>query len=374
MAGLLRVVPMVALETQADLAAAYTPGVGSKVRALVSDPGAVGVHTGRDNTIAVVTDGSAVLGYGDLGPTAALPVMEAKAALFARFAGINAWPVCLDTHDVDEIVRTVEVLAPGLGGINLEDISAPRCFEIERRLSERLSIPVFHDDQHGTAIVVLAALRNALRLVGKRLDRARVVLVGAGAAGTAIAELLWSQGLTQLTICDRDGVLRSGQPVAHHHLQLADRCRPRQGDRTVSEALRGADVVIGVSTAGAIPPDALSSMAEDAIVFALANPEPEVDPVFARRHAAVVATGRSDHPNQINNVLAFPGIFRGLLDTGAGRFIPAMAVAASRALADLIPRAELRVDRIIPDPLDDRVVPALAQAITSAAVPTPRAS
>jgi malate dehydrogenase (oxaloacetate-decarboxylating) len=341
---------------------------------LVSDPGTVRAHTGRGNTIAVVTDGSAVLGYGDLGPTAALPVMEAKAALFSRFAGVNAWPVCLDTQDVDEIVRTVELLAPGLGGINLEDISAPRCFEIERRLSERLSIPVFHDDQHGTAIVVLAALRNALRLVGKRLETARVVLVGAGAAGTAIAELLWSQGLTQLTICDRDGVLRSGQPVAQHHLQLAERCRPRQGDRTIGEALRGADVVIGVSTAGAIPADALRTMADDAIVFALANPEPEVDPVVAHRHAAVVATGRSDHPNQINNVLAFPGIFRGLLDSGARRFTPAMAVAAARALADLIPRSELRADRIIPDPLDDRVAPALAHAITSVAVPAPRAS
>jgi malate dehydrogenase (oxaloacetate-decarboxylating) len=374
MPGLLRVVPLVRLETQADLAAAYTPGVGSKVRALVSDPGTVRAHTGRGNAIAVVTDGSAVLGYGDLGPTAALPVMEAKAALFSRFAGVNAWPVCLDTQDVDEIVRTVELLAPGLGGINLEDISAPRCFEIERRLSERLSIPVFHDDQHGTAIVVLAALRNALRLVGKRLETARVVLVGAGAAGTAIAELLWSQGLTQLTICDRDGVLRSGQPVAQHHLQLAERCRPRRGDRTIDEALRGADVVIGVSTAGAIPADALRTMADDAIVFALANPEPEVDPVVAHRHAAVVATGRSDHPNQINNVLAFPGIFRGLLDSGARRFTPAMAVAASRALADLIPRGELRADRIIPDPLDDRVAPALAEAITSVAVPAPRAS
>jgi malate dehydrogenase (oxaloacetate-decarboxylating) len=374
MPGLLGVVPLVPLETRADLAAAYTPGVGHKVRALVADPGTVRAHTGRGNTIAVVTDGSAVLGYGDLGPTAALPVMEAKAALFARFAGINAWPVCLDTQDVEEIVRTVELLAPGLGGINLEDISAPRCFEIERRLSERLSIPVFHDDQHGTAIVVLAALRNALRLVGKQLDRARVVLVGAGAAGTAIAELLWSQGLTQLTICDRDGVLRSGQPAREHHLRLAGRCRPREGDRTVTEALRGADVVIGVSTAGAIPVDALRAMADDAIVFALANPEPEVDPEVARRHASVVATGRSDHPNQINNVLAFPGIFRGLLDTGAIRFTPAMALAASRALADLIPRAELRPDRIIPDPLDDRVSPALAQAISSVAVPAPRAS
>jgi malate dehydrogenase (oxaloacetate-decarboxylating) len=301
--------------------------------------------------------------------------MEAKAALFARFAGINAWPVCLDTQDVDEIVRVVELLAPGLGGVNLEDISAPRCFEIERRLSERLSIPVFHDDQHGTAIVVLAALRNALRLVGKRLDRVRVVLVGAGAAGTAIAELLWSQGLTQLTICDRDGVLRSGLPsVPQHHLQLAGRCRPRAGDHTVAEALHGADVVIGVSTAGAIPADALRGMARDAIVFALANPEPEVDPDLARRLATVVATGRSDQPNQINNVLAFPGVFRGLLDAEAPRFTAAMAVAAARALADLIPSGELHADRIIPDPLDDRVAPALAAAIASAAVRTPRAS
>jgi len=372
--GLIAVVPLVPLETRADLAAAYTPGVGHKVRALVADPASVRTHTGKGNTIAVVTDGSAVLGYGDLGPTAALPVMEAKAALFARFAGINAWPVCLDTRDVDEIVRTVELLAPGLGGVNLEDISAPRCFEIERRLSQRLSIPVFHDDQHGTAIVVLAALHNALRLVGKRMDRVRVVLVGAGAAGTAIAELLWSQGLTQLTICDRDGVLRRAVPsVQAHHLRLARRCRPRQDDHTVTDALRGADVVIGVSTAGAIPAEALRGMARDAIVFALANPEPDVDPDLARRHAAVVATGRSDQPNQINNVLAFPGVFRGLLDARVRRFTPAMAVAAARALAELVPAGELRADRIIPDPLDDRVAPSVAAAITSVAVPTPRA-
>jgi malate dehydrogenase (oxaloacetate-decarboxylating) len=373
--GLISVVPRVPLRTRADLAAAYTPGVGHKVQALIADPGAVRAHTGKGNTVAVVTDGSAVLGYGDVGPTAGLPVMEAKAALFARFAGIDAWPVCLDTQDVDEIVRTVELLAPGLGGINLEDISAPRCFEIERRLSQRLAIPVFHDDQHGTAIVVLAALRNALRLVGKRLDRVRVVLVGAGAAGTAIAELLWSQGLTQLTICDRDGVLRTGQQSVHdHHLRLAMRCHPRHGDHTVTEALHGADVVIGVSTAGAIPAEALRGMARDAIVFALANPEPEIDPDLARRHAAVVATGRTDQPNQINNVLAFPGIFRGLLDAEAPRFTSAMAVAAALALADLIPAGELRADRIIPDALDDRVAPSLARAVTSVAVPTPRAS
>ena len=370
----IRVVPLVPLVTRADLAAAYTPGVGDKVRALAADPARAGALTGKANTIAVVTDGSAVLGYGDLGPTAALPVMEAKSALFARFAGISAWPICLDTQDVDEIVRTVELLAPGLGGVNLEDISAPRCFDIERRLSERLSIPVFHDDQHGTAIVVLAALRNSLRLVGKRLDSIRFVLVGAGAAGTAIAELLWSQGLRYLTICDREGVLRpNGLGIPEHHRQLAGRCRPRLGDRTVTDALRGADVVIGVSIAGAIPAEGLGAMADDAIVFALANPEPEVDAAVARRHATVVATGRSDLPNQINNVLAFPGVFRGLLDAKAPRFTPEMALAAARALADLIPPGDVRADYVIPDPLDDRVSPAVAAAVASVAVPTRRA-
>jgi malate dehydrogenase (oxaloacetate-decarboxylating) len=362
--GKLEVVPTVPLRTRDDLSMAYTPGVARVCLALAEHPEDARQLTIKGNTVAIVTDGTAVLGLGDIGPTAALPVMEGKAALFKAFAGVDAWPVCLDTKDPDEIVRIVEAIAPVYGGINLEDIAAPRCFEIEARLREALDIPVFHDDQHGTAIVVLAALHNALRVVGKRLEEVRVALVGAGAAGTAVATLLLHEGVRDLLVCDRQGILGPHREGLHPSKRwLVEHTNPSGRAGTLLDALVDADVFIGVSGPDLLAPEDLRVMADDAIVFAMANPVPEVDPAGAREVAAIVATGRSDQPNQINNVLAFPGVFRGALDARAPVITGAMEVAAARAIAAVIAPEERRPTYIIPGPFDERVAAAVAQAV-----------
>ena len=337
--GKLEVNPRVPLKNRDDLSRAYTPGVARVCLAIAKNPEDVRRLTIKRNTVAVVTDGSAVLGLGNIGPYAALPVMEGKAALFKQFAGVSAWPVCLDTQDTEEIIRTVKLIAPVYGGINLEDIAAPRCFEIERRLRDELDIPVFHDDQHGTAIVVLAALTNALRVVGKRIEDVRVVISGVGAAGHAIITLLHAQGVGHIVACDRNGALHSGQ----EHQEPARRWIAQNTNAdgqagTLAEVLAGADVFIGVSAPGLLTGEDVATMNADAIVFALANPDPEVDPLEAGRTAAVVATGRSDFPNQINNVLAFPGFFRGMLDAGAREITQEVMLAAARAIAGVCAR------------------------------------
>ena len=362
--GKLEVQSKVPLKTRDDLSRAYTPGVARICQAIAKDPADARRLTIKRNTVAVVTDGSAVLGLGNLGPAAALPVMEGKAALFKRFADVDAWPVCLDTQDVDEIVRTVQLIAPVYGGINLEDISAPRCFEIEARLRELLDIPVFHDDQHGTAVVVLAALRNALKLVKKDLSKTTIVLSGAGAAGTAIARLLVLAGAKNIIGFDSNGVINK-KSAAQNDMRkwFVENCNPHQFDGTLSEALKGADVFIGVSAPNVVSESDVESMAKDAIVFALANPDPEIDPVLARKHAAVVATGRSDQPNQINNVLAFPGIFRGLLDAGASKITDELLVACADAIASCVSEQQLNASFIVPSVFDPNVVKAVADAV-----------
>jgi malate dehydrogenase (oxaloacetate-decarboxylating) len=353
------------LTDRVDLAIAYTPGVAEVSRAIAADPGLADVYTSRGNTVAVITDGTAVLGLGDIGPAAALPVMEGKALLFKHFAGIDAVPVCMQTGSVDELVDAIARLAPTYGGINLEDISAPRCFEIERRLQERLDIPVFHDDQHGTAIVVLAALINAATVVHREMTGLRVVVSGAGAAGVAVTRILQRAGLLDVVVVDSRGVLEPGRSdLVQHKRRLAATTNPRHVVGGIKEALDGADVFVGVS-GGTVPEAALAGMAEDAIVFALANPDPEVDPQVADRYAAVVATGRSDYPNQINNVLAFPGVFRGALDVRAGRVSEGMKLAAAHAIADLL--TDPVALEIVPSVFDDRVVPAVSQAVAAAA-------
>ncbi|MDP9435993.1 MAG: NAD-dependent malic enzyme [Actinomycetota bacterium] len=366
--GKIEVRSKVPLRTRDDLSMAYTPGVARVCLAIARQPEDVRRLTVKRNTVAVVSDGSAVLGLGNLGAAAALPVMEGKAALFKRFADIDAWPLCLDTQDVDEIVRTVQLVAPVFGGINLEDIAAPRCFEVERQLRELLDIPVFHDDQHGTAIVVLAALTNALRVVGKALPDVRIVLSGAGAAGSAIARLLLTAGARDLVVADVAGVLHADRAdLDLHGADLAARTNPRAVTGTLRAALAGADVFIGVSAPGILDGDDIATMAERAIVFALANPDPEVDPAAARRTAAVVATGRSDEPNQINNVLAFPGVFRGLLDAGARHVDLVTELAAARALADVVRPEELNASFIVPSVFDPAVASAVAGAVRAAA-------
>ncbi len=362
--GKLEVRSTVPLKTRDDLSMAYTPGVARVCRAIVKDPEDARRLTIKGNTVAIVTDGSAVLGLGDIGPEASMPVMEGKAVLFKRFADIDAWPVCLDATDADQIVEIVKAIAPVYGGINLEDIAAPKCFEIEERLKEALDIPVFHDDQHGTAIVVLAALHNALRLVGKELGDLTVAMSGAGAAGGAIIKLLLQEGVGDVIVADRNGILDAqARELNGSKAWLADNTN-RGGTRgSLRDAVRDADVFIGVSGPNVLDPADIATMAADAIVFALANPDPEVDPVGAGEHAAVVATGRSDYPNQINNVLAFPGVFRGALDARARFITEAMKVAAARALADVIGPDELRASYIIPSPFDERVAPAVAAAV-----------
>jgi len=362
--GKLEVQSKVPLKTRDDLSRAYTPGVARICQAIAKDPADARRLTIKRNTVAVVTDGSAVLGLGNLGPAAALPVMEGKAALFKRFADVDAWPVCLDTQDVDEIVRTVQLIAPVYGGINLEDISAPRCFEIEARLRELLDIPVFHDDQHGTAVVVLAALRNALKLVKKDLSKAKIILSGAGAAGTAIARLLVLAGATNIIGFDHNGVINKKSDSSNEMRKwFIDHCNPDQFAGSLSEAIKGSDIFIGVSAPNVLTEADVESMAKDAIVFALANPDPEIDPVLARKHAAVVATGRSDQPNQINNVLAFPGIFRGLLDAGASKITDELLVACAEAIASCVSESQLNASFIVPSVFDPNVVKAVADAV-----------
>jgi malate dehydrogenase (oxaloacetate-decarboxylating) len=362
--GVISVEPKVSLKTRDDLSMAYTPGVARISMAIAKDPTLARNLTIKRNAVAVVTDGSAVLGLGNIGPAAALPVMEGKALLFKRFAGIDAWPVCLATQDVDEIVRIVECIAPVYGAINLEDISAPRCFEIESRLRELLDIPVFHDDQHGTSTVVYAALLNALRVVGKQMKDIRVVVLGVGAAGVAISKLLLAEGVGDIIGVNRNGILReddSRLDDARRWLAANTNARKRSGG--LADAMTGADVLIGVSGPKLVTEEHLKLMAKDSIVFALANPEPEVDPVVARRYAAIVATGRSDEPNQINNVLAFPGIFRGLLDVGAKRVTEEVEIAAGRAIADVVKATELSPDYIVPTVFNANVVTAVAAAV-----------
>jgi malate dehydrogenase (oxaloacetate-decarboxylating) len=367
--GKLEVNPKVPLKHRDDLSRAYTPGVARVCLAIAENPEDVRRLTIKRNTVAVVTDGSAVLGLGNLGPAAALPVMEGKAALFKQFAGVDAWPVCLDTQDVDEIIGIVKAIAPVYGGINLEDIAAPRCFEIERRLRDLLDIPVFHDDQHGTAIVVLAALTNAMRVVGKTPGEVRVVISGVGAAGHAVVRLLHAQGYADIVACDRKGALRRDNPdLDDFRRWIADNTNPTGRQGTLREVLAGADVFIGVSAPNLLTGDDIATMNDDAIVFALANPAPEVDPFAAGQHAKVVATGRSDFPNQINNVLAFPGFFRGLLDAQVHDITDEMMLAGAHAIADSVAPDELNPSYIVPSVFDTHVAPAVAARVKQAVV------
>jgi len=366
--GKIEVTSKVPLKTRDDLSRAYTPGVARISQAIAADPSDARRLTIKRNTVAVVTDGSAVLGLGNIGPAAALPVMEGKAALFKRFADVDAWPVCLDTQDVDEIVRTVQIIAPVYGGINLEDISAPRCFEVERRLRELLDIPVFHDDQHGTAIVVLAAMTNALKFVKKNLADCKIVMSGAGAAGTAVARLLVASGAKHIIGFDKDGLVHENNPNDDVMRKwFVDNCNPGAFRGSLSDAMVGADIFIGVSAPNVLTESDVAAMAAGSIVFALANPEPEIDPVIARKYAAVVATGRSDHPNQINNVLAFPGIFRGLLDGRIHKITDKMLVAAANAISECVSVDQLNANFIVPSVFDPRVVPAVAAAVRASA-------
>jgi malate dehydrogenase (oxaloacetate-decarboxylating) len=365
--GKMEIASTVALDGRDDLSMAYTPGVARVCEAIAAQPELVDGYTWVSNTVAIVTDGTAVLGLGDIGPAAAMPVMEGKAVLFKQFGGVDGVPICLATRDVDEIVETVARLAPSFGGINLEDISAPRCFEIERRLNEMLNIPVFHDDQHGTAVVVLAALENALRLTGRAIADARVVISGAGAAGVAVSRILLAAGVRDLAVTDRLGVLHSSREDLSPVKQSLARDTADRTGRTgqLTDAMTGADVYIGVS-GGTVLEEVVARMADDAIIFGLANPTPEVLPDVAHRHARVVATGRSDFPNQINNVLAFPGIFRGAFDVRATAITEGMKLAAATALADLV-GADLTEEYVVPSPFDPRVGPAVSSAVADAA-------
>jgi malate dehydrogenase (oxaloacetate-decarboxylating) len=372
--GKLSVTPKVELRNRDDLSRAYTPGVARVCQAIAANPADARRLTIKRNTVAVVTDGSAVLGLGNIGPAAALPVMEGKAALFKKFADVDAWPVCLDTQDTEEIIKIVKALAPVYAGINLEDIAAPRCFEIEARLREQLDIPVFHDDQHGTAIVVLGALRNALRVVGKEMADCKIVVSGAGAAGSAIVRLLQHKKPADIIAADIDGIVHSGRANLDDNLRhLAETTNKDNVSGSLHDALVGADVFIGVSAPNLFGAEQVVTMAKDAIVFALANPDPEIDPLEAQRHAAVVATGRSDYPNQINNVLAFPGVFRGLLDAQAHDIDDEMLIAAANAIADVVDD-RLNASFIVPSVFDSAVAPAVADAVKTAARRTAAAS
>lgn len=368
--GKIEVNSKIPVKTRDDLSMAYTPGVARVCRAIHEDSEASFNLTIRRNTVAVVTDGSAVLGMGDIGPAAAMPVMEGKALLFKEFAGVDAFPICLDTKDPDRIIETVKYLAPTFGGINLEDISSPRCVEIEQRLDEELDIPVFHDDQHGTAVVVVAALTNALRIVDKSPAEVRVTMSGAGAAGMAIARLLKQVGVEQIIVCDRHGAIYDGRSERMNPVKdwLASNTNPGSERGSLSDSMRGADVFIGVSAANLVSVDDVKSMGEDPIVFALANPDPEIAPELARPHVRVMATGRSDYPNQINNVLCFPGLFRGLLNVRARRVTDSMKMAAALAIAGVITEDKLLPDYIIPSVFNRKVAPAVAEAIAQAAI------
>ncbi|HHY68825.1 MAG TPA: malic enzyme-like NAD(P)-binding protein [Bacillota bacterium] len=366
--GKIAIQSKVELKDKDDLGLAYTPGVAEPCKEIHRDKELVWEYTFRGNVIAVVTDGSAVLGLGDIGPEAALPVMEGKCVLFKKFGNVDAFPICLGTQDVDEIVQTVKAISPTLGGVNLEDISAPRCFEIEKRLKEETDIPIFHDDQHGTAVVVAAAMINALKVVGKELEDVKIVVNGAGAAGIAISNLLMNMGAGDVILCDSRGALYKGRSegMNPYKEEIAERTN-KKGAKTLAEALEGADVFIGVSVGGVLTQDMVRSMAKDQIVLAMANPVPEIYPDEAKAAGAkVVGTGRSDFPNQINNVLAFPGIFRGALDVRAKDITEEMKIAAAYALASLVSEEELSPDHIITDVFDPRVAPTIAKAVAEA--------
>ena len=359
----------VGVKTRDDLSTAYTPGVAEPCRRIAADPAAAWEYTAKGNMVAVVTDGSAVLGLGDIGPLAALPVMEGKALLFKEFGGVDAVPICLDVHTPEEIIAAVKAVAPAFGGINLEDIAAPKCFEIESALESALDIPVFHDDQHGTAIVVAAALKNALKVAGKTLEGARIVLNGPGAAGTAITNMLLALGARDITVCDRRGAIYAGREgLTPHKADLAARTNPRHLSGALPEALRGADVFIGVSSGNLLRGEGLRAMAERSVVFAMANPTPEVPyEEAAAAGVCVIGTGRSDYPNQINNVLAFPGVFRGALSVRARDINTAMKAAAVDALASLAESDGLSPQHIIPDAFDSRAAEAVSAAVAAAA-------
>ena len=367
--GKLEMVSRCPIQTQEDLSLAYTPGVAAPCLEIQKDPALSFQLTRRRNLVAVITDGSAVLGLGDIGPLAGMPVMEGKCVLFKEFAGVDAVPLCVDTQDVEEMVQTIALISKSFGGINLEDIAAPRCFEVERRLKERCDIPVFHDDQHGTAVVITAALTNALKVVGKKKAQVKVVLNGIGAAGGAAAKLLLDLGYSNLILCDKDGILCAGDPtLLPHHAELAARTNQAGQRGTLADALVGADVFIGVSRPGLVTGEMVESMAKDPILLAMANPVPEIMPDIALAHgAAVVGTGRSDFPNQINNVLVFPGLFKGALSCGAVQITEGMKHAAARALADLVPPEQLSPTCILPSPLNRAAAEAVAHAVAEEA-------
>lgn len=371
--GKLETTPKVPVRTAKDLSLAYSPGVAEPCKEIHSRPEAVYDYTIKGNMVAVVSDGSSVLGLGDIGAEASLPVMEGKAVLFKSFAGVDAFPICLNTTDVDRIVETVKLLEPTFGGINLEDIAAPRCFEIEERLKAEMNIPVFHDDQHGTAIVTLAGLINALKLTGKKLEEVRIVINGAGSAGIAIIKLLKSMGAKHVVMCDSKGAIYEGRPEGMNAMkeEVAKMTNEQKIKGQLADIVKGTDVFIGVSVAGALTKEMIATMNEDPIVFAMANPVPEVMPELAKEAGVkVIGTGRSDYPNQVNNVLAFPGIFRGALDVRATEINEAMKVAAVHAIADLVSEEELTQDYVIPAPFDPRVAPAVARAVAKAAMET----
>lgn len=353
------------VDTREDLAIAYTPGVAEPCKVIAEDPEAAYKYTIKANTVAVVSDGSAVLGLGNIGALAAMPVMEGKAVLFKEFGGVNAVPICLDTQDTEEIIRTVVNIAPAFGGINLEDISAPRCFEIETRLKELLNIPVFHDDQHGTAIVVLAGIINALKVTGKKKEDCRVVINGAGSAGIAIAKLLLTYGFSHIILCDSKGIIsRSADNLTPVKEEIAQVTNPEDLKGTLADALKGADIFVGVSAPGVVTEEMVASMNQDAILFALSNPVPEIMPDLAKAAGAkVVGTGRSDFPNQVNNVVAFPGIFKGALEGRASQITEEMKLAAAEAIAGLVSDEELNEDNILPQPFDPRVADTVSQAV-----------
>lgn len=367
--GKIEVCSKVPLKTRKDLSTAYTPGVASPCMEIYKEEEKAYCYTAKGNLVAVVTDGTAVLGLGDIGPKAAMPVMEGKAVLFKEFGGVDAFPICLDTKDTEEIIETVKRIAPGFGGINLEDICSPKCFEIEQRLEKELDIPVFHDDQHGTAIVTTAALMNALKVVHKKIEDIKVVLNGPGSAGTAIARMMLHAGVKHMTICDLDGILAEGCPFAvGHKLELARLTNPERITGTLRDAIKGADVFVGVSAGNILTKEMVSTMAAEPVVFAMANPTPEItyeDAVEAG--VKVMGTGRSDYPNQINNVLAFPGLFWGALDAGARDITYDMKLAAARAIASLVTEEELKPDYIIPSPFDKRVAVKVAEEVAKCA-------
>jgi malate dehydrogenase (oxaloacetate-decarboxylating) len=370
--GKIEVAAKVPLKTRADLSMAYTPGVARICDAIAKDPEKVFTLTIKKNTVAIVTDGTAVLGLGDIGPAAALPVMEGKAMLFKEFAGVDAFPICLNTKDPDEIVRTVKAISTVFGGINLEDISAPRCFQIEERLREELDIPVFHDDQHGTAVVVLAALINALKLVGKQMSDVKVIVNGVGAAGVACTKIIMAAGVKNIVGCDQTGALYRGRSENMNWMKdwYAQNTNPNEEKGTVHEVIKGADVFLGLSVPGVIDAEDVKNMAEKPIVFAMANPVPEIMPEAAAPYVAVMATGRSDYPNQINNVLSFPGIFRGALGCRAARINEEMKLAAAHAIAEIISDTELHPEYIVPSVFDKRVAEAVAREVEAAAQQT----